>query len=782
MWLVKPLLKWILLGLGALLLLGIALVVAVVTLVDPARYRAIATDAVQQATGRTLTIGEDVGLKLFPCCAIELDEATLGNPPGFAGEPFLRIKSAELAIRLWPLLSRREVEIGTVRLDGLKASLVGRKDGSNNWTFGDADGGAAADSADGSGYAVAAISIAGISIGDASLDYSDEADGSRYRAEDLQLTTSAVHGAEPFDFSTSLRLIDLKDNSGGSIALKATTSVALEGEVTRVQLKSVEGELDLERLAGLDALKGGLLAPALDVRLAGDTVLSAPEVTLDLQLEGADLPGGSVPLKAVLTDFSYAVDPGAGRIAALTATTAVAGVALDVTGAGTFGASNNLGGSLTLPEFSPRELLAKLKQDVPVTADPSALGRLSGSTNWFLRDRSAGVDKLAVVLDDTRIAGSLSQELLPEGSKATPRTRFDLTMDVLNADRYLEPDAATPAKSADEKTGKAPPTEIPAETLRGLNLEGRARIGRLTIGGVQLADVDVSSKAAGGRVQLEPVGAKLYGGSFGGAIRLDATGPKTRLTLDQDVSGVSFGALLTDFADVSNITGTMSLKVDGTATGSTDDELLENLAGDLAFTLADGVYQGMDVWYEIRRAWALLKGTPAPARAEPEQTPINALELAGKIANGKLRTDRFNAEIPFLRVSGDTTVDLIKGSLDSKLTALVFEKPVFGDDTNLADLENVRIPLTVSGPVEDPKVRVDLSKMLKGALKETARETIRDKLLDRLGIGKPATEAPPAGDQSPPEGEEAAPAPADKKEDPAKKVLDSLFRKKGTGP
>jgi AsmA protein len=373
--------------------------------------------------------------------------------------------------------------------------------------------------------------------------------------------------------------------------------------------------------------------------------------------------------------------------------------------------------------------------------------------------------------------------LLPEGSKATPRTRFDLTIDTLNADRYLKPDATPPAESADKKAGKAPPTRIPAETLRGLNLEGRARIGRLTIDGLQLADVDVTSQAAGGRVQLAPVSAKLYGGSFGGAIRLDATGPKTRLTLDQNVSGVDFGALLTDFADVRNITGTMSLKLDGTATGSTDDELLENLAGNLAFTLADGVYKGMDVWYEIRKARALLKRTDPPARAEPEQTPIKALDLAGKISNGKLRTERFNAEIPFLRVSGDTTVDLIRSSLDSKLTALVFEKPVFGDDTSLSDLEGVRIPLTISGPVADPKVRVDLNKMLKGALKETARETLRDTLLNKLGLGKPAAEPaaepPPAGDESPVEaegeGEDAAPAEKNK-EDPVKKALDRIFR------
>ncbi len=757
----NPLVKWLLFGLSALLLLGVALVAAVVTLVDPARYRVIATDAVQQATGRTLTLGGDVGLKLLPCCAVEFNEATLGNPPGFTGEPFLHINSAELAIRLWPLLSRREVEIGTVRLDGLKANFVGRKDGSNNWTFSDADGGLEADSADGSGDAIAGISVAGISIRDASLEYSDEVDGSRYRIENLELTTGPLHGAAPFDLSTSLRLTDLKDNSGGVIALKATASVAVEGDVTRVQLLGVAGDLDLKSLADLDALTGRLLVPALDVRIADDTLVSAPEMTVDLKLKGANLPGGSAPLKATLTDFSYAVDSGVGTISAVTATTAVAGVALDVTGAGSFGASNDLRGSLRVPAFSPREFLTKLKEDVPVTADPRALGRLSGSANWFLRDTVAGVDKLDLVLDDTKIAGSLSQELLPEGSKATPRTRFDLTMDALNADRYLAPDATPPAKSADKDAGKEPPTEIPAEMLRGLNLEGRARIGRLTIDGMQLADVDVTSKAAGGRVQLAPVAAKLYGGSLGGAIRLEATGPKTLLTLNQNLSGVDFGALLKDFADVRNITGTMSLKLSGTATGSTDDELLENLAGSLAFTLADGVYQGMDVWYEIRQAWALLKRTDPPARPEPEQTPINALDLAGKISNGKLRTERFNAEIPFLRVAGDTTVDLVKSSLDSKLTALVFEEPVFGDDTSLTDLKGFRIPLTVSGPVEDPKVRVDLSKMLKGALKETLRDT----LLDKLGLGKPPAE----------EGGEVAPA-EKHKEDPVKKALDRIFR------
>ena len=144
----------------------------------------------------------------------------------------------------------------------------------------------------------------------------------------------------------------------------------------------------------------------------------------------------------------------------------------------------------------------------------------------------------------------------------------------------------------------------------------------------------MTAAADGGRLRLEPLAAKIYGGKVRAGIRLDATGAKSRLTLDQAMTGVNFGALLADLADVRNITGTMSLNLAGTGVGATDDELLESLAGNLAFSLADGTYRGMDVWYEIRRARALLRRTAPPARTGPEETPIRSLDLSGRLTDG----------------------------------------------------------------------------------------------------------------------------------------------------
>jgi len=759
---VRPLIKWLLLALGVVLLLAIGLVVAVVTLVDPDRFRPAIVSAVQQATGRSLSLDGSVGLSFFPCCAVEVSDVTLGNPPGFPGDPFLRADSARLALRLWPLVTRRAVELGTVRVTGLRANLVGQADGTNNWTF----TGAGADepaAAGGGDAGIASLDVAGITIEDAEISYADAADGSRYRVSDLGLSTGAIRSGEPFDLTTSFRLTDLADESGGSLKLSSTVTLTLGEDLTAIGLGAVAAEFDLAGFAGLDRLQGTARGPVLTAELATNTRVAAPELAVQLTAAGEGLPGEGLALEAAVTGLRYDMDAGTGTIGGFTGSTTAAGAAVELAGAGTFGDRTALRGTVRIAEFSPRDALAKLGAEVPVTADPKALTRLSGTADWSLDESSVALAKMALVLDDTRVSGSASREQLPDGSTATPRTRFDLVLDRLDADRYLEP-AAAGGGAGDESTDEAP-TPIPVETIRGLNLTGRARVGQLVYDGLPLADVDVTVAADGGRLRLEPLGARLYGGQLKGGLRVDATGPKARVTVDQAMTGLDLGALLAGISDVRNLRGTMTARLNGSAVGATDDELLTTLAGNLDFALADGVYQGMDVWYEIRRARALIRRKAPPARTGAEETPIRALRLTGKLADGVLRTDQLTAEIPFLRVSGAATVDLPKSTLDSELEALVFEQPVFGDDDSLADLVNMRLPLTVRGPVADPKVGVDLSRMVK----ENLRKSVEDKLREKLGIGAPAPAPAPV------EGEDAAPAAP---EDPVNRLLDRLLKKK----
>ena len=727
----KSLFKWLLVGVAALLLAAVVLVVAVVTLVDPMQYQALVIDQVRERTGRELLLAGPVELDLLPCCAVRIDKATLGNPPGFPAETFLSIDSARLGLRLWPLLTRRAVEIGSVTIEGLQANLLARKDGSNNWHF-DGDEAANPDSISGTREA-ADFSVASIELNNATLSYTDEADGSRYRIEELDVRTGPIRTDAPVDLRASLKATDLSDN-------------------TRVTLQ-ISGP----------------------VALAQTGVVSAADLATGIELHTNALPDDGMQAKLKLKDLSFDPASSTGTIGSFSGTTEMASLTLDIDGRGSFGKTTRLGGGLRFAPFSPRDLLVRLKQEPPETADAEVLKKLSGSSEWFYEEQAAGLRKLDLKLDDSDISGGVSRELPSGQSTLTPRIRFDLRIDQLNLDRYLAPE--TEQIAGRKSKGDASPPGEASPLLRELNLEGRLHIGQLVFDGLKLSDADISVSADKGRIRLDPLSARLYGGESQGQVRLDASANPMRLEIDQKLVKVDMGALLTDFADVKNLGGTMNLSLKGSSSGNSGDALMQNLAADLSFAMDKGVYRGMDVWYEIRRAYATLKRTPAPTRTGTEETPIDSLQLSGKLRNGTFNTDTLIAEIPFLRVSGKAAVEVQTKTLASELEALVFEKPVFADDTSLAELENVRIPFTVSGPVADPKVRVDLGKMVKGAAAETLKETVRKKLFDKFGIGAAPDEAPaPTPDsEAPADAEQATPAPA-KKEDPLKKALDRLLK------
>ncbi len=128
----KRLLKILGLIVGGVIVLLVVVAVAVSLLFDPNDYKDEITAAVQNSTGRQLTLDGDLELALFPTIRIAVGSATLSNAPGFGDEPMARIGSAELRVALLPLLAQR-VEVSQARLEGLELNLARNRSGANNW-------------------------------------------------------------------------------------------------------------------------------------------------------------------------------------------------------------------------------------------------------------------------------------------------------------------------------------------------------------------------------------------------------------------------------------------------------------------------------------------------------------------------------------------------------------------------------------------------------------------------------------------------------------------------
>ena len=681
-------------GVVVVLLLGVA--VAVLLLVDPNEYRGEIAAAVEEQTGRSFAIDGELGLRILPCCAVAIDDTRLGNPEGFDALDFASVSSVRLGLQLLPLLFEQRVVVDEVTLDGLNVKLHRRADGVANWTF---DAGPAAEApppeTEAGDAELPELSVAGVRITDAQIELRDDVAGTHFAVEQLNVKTGPVAVGEPVDLDVSLRVKDY--------ASEAT----------------VDGSFSAKFLLSTEEGRAELLG------IESTAAITAPDLPAD---------GVSVTMRGVAlrTDL----ESGAAELEGIVSTIAAAGTELVVSAAGTVaGERAELSGTVAVPQFSPRSTLEKLGEPPIETADPTVLGAMELEADWNLVGDRVEVSPLRVRLDDSLLTGKLTSNI------ANQATTFDFELDTINVDRYLAP---TPEGAAESVDSAGEETELPVETLRELDVAGRVAIGQLLAGGLVLQNVVANVTARDGRIRIDPSTADVYGGRYEGTMQLDVTGAVPRATFAQSLASVQTGGMLADLYDTQNLQGLLQARVEGVGTGNTANQLLRSLDGSVVLDLDDAIYKGADVWYEIRKSVARIKGKPMPAAPADPQTEITALGFAGKLAEGILRSDRLVAEIPFIRVEGGGAFDLLQNQLDYRLQARMLSRPNFPDADDLADLERVTIPITVKGDAAAPTIGIDLQELAKDA----AVQKVQDRLLKKLGLDEPEETGDAEGAQS----------------------------------
>ncbi|RMF94536.1 MAG: AsmA family protein [Gammaproteobacteria bacterium] len=768
-------LKWLLGAAGLLLLLIVIALFAVSRLVDPNDYRDEIAAAVSDETGRDLRIDGELSLELWPCCAIGIGRSELSNPPGFGEQRFASIDEARLGLQLLPLLFG-QLRVDEIRLIGLDLALQRLADGRSNWEFGDSEPDSAGEQIGEDTTLISSdqrlsLSVAGILIENARIAYRDAIEKRDLLIEDLDLRTGRIEPGEPFDLEAAMRITDRRDGNRASLSLNGEAS--LDTETLEVGFADFRGALEAEG----PAVSGGKLALELaagQLRVTGGESPAAAGKNLQMELEasGGGLPGGGGRLQAGIAAFEHG--PDGGEVQALKGRVEFAGVDFQTEAGGQYrGLGNGLAGSFTLAPVSPRKLMKALGTVPPVTADPQALTRLEGKGRWRLGEQRWDLQGLELQLDDTRISGTAA---VVDFSK--PRYRFAVRGDRLDLDRYLAPESeAGGGKGKGKERARKADEQLPREALRKLILDGELQLGELKVSGAKLIDLVAKLRARDGVITLDPVTAKLYDGGYAGMLRLDLRGERPVVRLVQSLDAVQMGGLLADIAEMQQLEGLLVAKLDATGSGLTEQELLRSLKGQLSLQLADGLYKGMDIWHEIRRARALIKREPPPQRTGPAQTRITELVLDGRIRDGVFRTDKLVGEIPFLRLSGRGEVDLLEKLLNYQLEARVFKKPEFPDGESLDDLTNLVIPLTITGSMDSPKIGVNLE----GLLKSVAGQKLKEKLFEKLGLGGRQQEQPqPAPEQqvAPEQVPEQQPRQEEKPERPEdilKRSLEDLF-------
>jgi AsmA protein len=676
------------LAVGVIVLLFVVVAVAVTMLFDPNDYKDDITAAVQNATGRELTLDGDLELALFPTIRIAVGAASLSNAPGFGDEPMARIGGAALRVAVLPLLSQR-IEISEARLAGLELNLARNRSGANNWQ--DLSGGTApsadapvAPAADGGGAATDLdLSVGALVLEDAHIVWNDASTGSRWELTDFGLTAERFGVGERFPLNMQFAL------AGADVAVQ----VSADMQATLV-LASNEYRLD--------------------------------ELAVTVDGSGAGWPGG--PSQAVLNFESLVANLGAETLELNALTLEFLGLTMAGSLSGQRLMSDlSLTGAVDIREFAPREVLERF--DVAIaTADDAVLTRASAKANLLYTSSQLGLRDMQLELDDSTLTGRVALE----GERIT----YDLTVDDINVDRYLPPSEQADAPAEE---GSLDEIDLPLDVLRTLDARGELKFGQAKFSGLTLTNAAFALNAGNGAVRLTP-SAQLYGGRLAGDIRLTIEADAARMTVEQNLDDVNLAALGQDLLGSQDVTGTGDVRLNLVTAGQNLGEMRRGLDGDVSFNVTNGSLEGIDLWYELRRARARLDGDDVPERGDAaRRTTFASLSATGVVEDALLTNRDLNGRLDFMTIDGSGTLNLLDDAINFDLTATMVDGPVLQSDPEMVKYAGKDLPLKVTGTVAAPSVLPDFGAIVRQQVSDEVnervdeeREEVRERVRDRL--------------------------------------------------
>ena len=483
------------------------------------------------------------------------------------------------------------------------------------------------------------LRIAEVIVEKVQLAYRDEATGQELNIVDLNLKTGRLDGQTPGDLSLSARITGKRPD----VDLRAQAAGALRFNLGREEFAFDKFSVQLQGRYDQDTVAAEFSAPKVEVTPAK---ASGSEVKGSIKIKG---PQRNVDARLLIV--------------------AVEGTA----------------SALTIPKVS-------LDLDAAV-AGVAAKAKLDAAIKANLAKQDLQAD----------ISGRLDESVLKAKIGLTNfaplKANFDVSIDRLNADRYLPPERKD-AKQ-DERVNLA--------GLKGKSVSGKLAIGALTVKRAKLENVTAQIKLEGGKLEVAPYSAKLYGGSLSGALVADANGNK--IHLKETAQNVALGALLRDVAQKDVLDGRGNVTLDVQSAGGTVTALKKALAGSARVEMKDGAIKGVnlaDSARNVKSALGAKQSKPDPS----QKTDFSEMSASFKIAGGVARNDDLKAASPFLRLGGAGNLDIGNNTIDylAKATLAATTKGQGGRD--VGNVAGVTIPVKLSGPLDNPNWNVDYSALL----------------------------------------------------------------------
>lgn len=323
-------------------------------------------------------------------------------------------------------------------------------------------------------------------------------------------------------------------------------------------------------------------------------------------------------------------------------------------------------------------------------------------------------------LSDTRLAindmvlvGAVSLQ-----SFTQPNINFSVHADLIDLDNIMP----APTQTADASDSDA--IELPLEQMRQMMVAGDVSVNTLRTSGLELSDLKALISIQQGVAQVKNLAFNLYQGSYSGMAKVDVSRAVPMYAAKGQLKGLAIGELLKTLSDNkrSLIRGQSELDFTLQTSGKQRSGLKKKLQGEFSFRAADGALQNQNLAKNIEYVVAFLQGRSP--KASGKEIIFDSFSASAVINEGVLSNQDLMLVAPLISATGNGQVDLA-----SERIAYTLRIGISGEASK-------KLPISISGPLTDPKYNFDIKSVMSGQQKqkiEEKKQQIQDKLLEGAG-------------------------------------------------
>jgi len=682
---------------------------AFVATFDANNYKPQIIEQAEKATGRDFRIDGDISLSIFPFIGIKIEQVALGNAQGFKADAFASIEQLDVSVNVLPLL-KKQLEINTIRLHGLRASLEVAKNKTNNWSDigarpeSDGSGSDAPDSeaaeapaqteqkvadqdkvdqvadteaAGAAAFDLQSLHVEGFEFVDAEIRYHDRSTGMLAQVTELNLETGEISFDEFVDVSFETRVQNNQPELDSRIEL--TTQLRFDKAFSSIQL----ADFVLSILADTEFLP------------QQETITLKSQIDVSMPSQTVKLSDTALSALGTVTETDISVKQ--------------------------FQSTPLIEASLAVQPFDARDIAARAGVVLPEMARADALDKVALSTRILMQGDRLEANDFSVKLDDSSLTGWVQL-----ASIAAQSVRFDLTLDRIDVNDYMPPAEAEPATAAgkevaSEQSGTAPAggrdasksgsdtggsdtggsdaasdnaselaatdiakttgdekIELPLAMMRQLDIKGDFRITALKALDYDISNFHLGALAKDGVIKLEPVTLDVLEGKVAAVVDMDVREDIPDYGIKLDVDQVQAGPVVNPFLvglqgenDIS-LSGAIDLAMGMKTRGESVNQLKKASKGRITLDMKETRVDNFDPEYYMRKSVAEyvdskgfgLSKTIMGSFSPREVTVFDSIYSNIDVADGKARTDDFLMDSKRVDVGAKGYVDIIENSVD----------------------------------------------------------------------------------------------------------------------